>query len=342
MIQRLCVLLIVFPGCATAVEAQRDRPVQKSVARAPKSDPVRPLRVARIDGKYRMLLRQFKVDEPGGDQLVDKGFRKQKTYKGHRDLPAGHWVYARPYWFIWRDKGDARPPKRQWGPEQLIGKPDGTPGKDVATAWAAKLQDNPDAEWVMVEYETPVKATAIHIHETFHPGAISRVSIFKHDGEEEVVWRAKKIEATRTASRILKVQPPLGFHVCRVKIYLETSKVAGWNEIDAVGLVDNKGKKHWAIAAAASTTFAKSRTAPAPAMLRPVVMRPVVMRPVAMPPVVMPVVRLAVPGAAAKKNEMQRLADQVRKLAAENRVLKERMARLEKLIEQLQVRNRKK
>ena len=42
----------------------------------------------------------------------------------------------------------------------------------------------------------------------------------------------------------------------RVKIYLACTKVPGWNEIDAVALIDDKGGKQWAVHADASSTYA--------------------------------------------------------------------------------------
>jgi hypothetical protein len=54
---------------------------------------------ARVDGKYQMLLRQFKVEEDAktnGD-FKDQGPSNRKEYAGQTDLPAGHWVYVKPY-----------------------------------------------------------------------------------------------------------------------------------------------------------------------------------------------------------------------------------------------------
>jgi hypothetical protein len=43
----------------------------------------------------------------------------------------------------------------------------------------------------------------------------------------------------------------------RVRLFLDCMKVPGWNEIDAVGLVDKTGAVHWATGATASSTYAK-------------------------------------------------------------------------------------
>ena len=157
MIQQLGVLVVILPVFAVASKAQQGTATQKAahqrqLAAKLKSDPVAPLRMANLSGKYRMLLRQIKVNEPGKDLIVDRGFGKKRTYKGHKNLPAGHWVYVRPYWFIWRDTGAARLPKRRWGPEQMIGRPDARPGSDAPAAWASKAQNRAATEWVILEF----------------------------------------------------------------------------------------------------------------------------------------------------------------------------------------------
>jgi hypothetical protein len=41
-----------------------------------------------------------------------------------------------------------------------------------------------------------------------------------------------------------------------VRLYLDSPRVRSWNEIDAVGLVDQSGATHWATEVRASTTYA--------------------------------------------------------------------------------------
>ena len=67
----------------------------------------------------------------------------------------------------------------------------------------------------------------------------------------------------------MAVQPT--FDLSRIRIYLDSPKVPGWNEIDAVGLVDEKGTTHWAASARASSTYADvssdATTHPEPGLL---------------------------------------------------------------------------
>ncbi|MHC4548546.1 MAG: toxin-antitoxin system YwqK family antitoxin [Planctomycetota bacterium] len=61
------------------------------------------LEKATVKGKYRNLL--FKVAAPDDrasyKDFNDYGWYSGTSYKGHKDLPKGYWVYVYPYWYIW-------------------------------------------------------------------------------------------------------------------------------------------------------------------------------------------------------------------------------------------------
>jgi hypothetical protein len=52
------------------------------------------------------------------------------------------------------------------------------------------------------------------------------------------------------------------YKVSRLRIYLDSPRVEGWNEIDAVGLMDQKEKVHWAVKAKASSSYADGPNLP--------------------------------------------------------------------------------
>jgi hypothetical protein len=70
---------------------------------------------ARVGGKYQTLLAQIHVpdDVRGYSQFNDYGYSATPSYGGQANLPAGYWVYAYPYWHIWRDQPGAPPPPPQ-------------------------------------------------------------------------------------------------------------------------------------------------------------------------------------------------------------------------------------
>lgn len=146
------------------------------------------------------------------------------------------------------------PAKRAWGPEQVTGPPD-TPGAgDIQTAWASATEDGQD-EWLELEYAEVIEPAVIIVHETYNPGALYRVTAFTAGGMQGELWTGKDptpVGADRGVSQI-KVEPILKTN--RIRIYLKSKDVPGWNEIDAVGIKDTAGKTHWAVKATASSTY---------------------------------------------------------------------------------------
>jgi tRNA A-37 threonylcarbamoyl transferase component Bud32 len=142
--------------------------------------------------------------------------------------------------------------KRPWGPEQATGLPDTYPRMgDHATAWASATADG-QPEWLLLEYDQMVQPVSILVYETFNPGALSKVSVFRPDGTEVPVWQGRD----PVARGIARVPAKLNFKTNRVLLYINSPAVPGWNEIDAVGVIDVNGKVHWAAAAIASSTYA--------------------------------------------------------------------------------------
>jgi hypothetical protein len=213
---------------------------------------------AQVDGKYRMLLRQIKVDKDAEtyQEFKDLGFRDRREYAGHKDLPAGHWVYAAPYWYIWRDRTSVQRPKRDWGPEQATGEPDTNMAGDIVTAWASATPDGQD-EWLMLEYDEFVVPTAVLVYETYNPGSLVRVTAFKPDGEEVELWKGVDPTPPDAGMGVSEIPVKVDFKTNRVKLYIDSPNFPGWNEIDAVGVRDKAKKIHYAVAADASSTYAQ-------------------------------------------------------------------------------------
>jgi len=148
------------------------------------------------------------------------------------------------------------PRNRSWGPEQAAGEPDTESAGDHGTAWAPKTPDGQD-EWLVLDYAKAVTPVAVKVYETYNPGALSKVSVFDPDGNEVEVWTGEDPTSTESEMGVSEIKLKTDVETKRVKIYLKSSEVPGWNEIDAVGLVDTNGNTHWATAAAASSTFAE-------------------------------------------------------------------------------------
>lgn len=235
------------------------------------------LKKARMNDKYQMLMLQF--DAPKSAEkygaLHDLGWSTGPAeVQMPPDLPQlplpGYWVYAEPSWYVWHQLAIKNIPKRAAGAEQVVGLPNTTfMGKQSNTAWSSKSPDEPN-EWLLVEFENTLQPCRLQIYQSLHPGAIKRITMMALDGSEVEVWSG--FDPTRTLTNgagmfELKLNypphysfidpnpvPRAMFSTNRVKLYLDSAAVQGWNEIDAVALMDFSNIPRWASAAVASTS----------------------------------------------------------------------------------------
>ena len=144
--------------------------------------------------------------------------------------------------------------RTNWSPRQATGAPDTPSAGDYATAWAAA---SPDAagDWLELTYTNTVIPRSVKVFETDNPGAVCRVTAFKPDGTEVEAW--KGVDPTPVSVSLGTSDIPLSipFATKRIRIYLASEKVPGWNEIDAVGLVGQDGQLQWASDARASSFY---------------------------------------------------------------------------------------
>src|SRR5262245_6806840 len=109
-------------------------------------------RLARADGRHGMLRCQFRADEPTLPDHHEAGEKPAvEVYQRARNVPAGFWVWQRPYWFVFRDGPGTVLIPRQWGPEVACGPPDVPAPGDSPSAWATKDTDAAN-EWLLLEY----------------------------------------------------------------------------------------------------------------------------------------------------------------------------------------------
>lgn len=148
--------------------------------------------------------------------------------------------------------------KRSWGPEQTVGEPDTMQAGDISTAWAPSEQDGGE-EWLKLDYESTVDIAEVRVRETYNPGAISKVTAFLADGSEVTIWEGVEPKSEPPVEMAFAV--PNSVNAKSVKVYLDTKRVPGWNEIDAVQLVGKDGSQQWAKKASASSTYAEPRAA---------------------------------------------------------------------------------
>jgi len=145
--------------------------------------------------------------------------------------------------------------KRDWGAEQVVGSPDTSEAGDFASAWASATPDGQE-EWLVLHYDKPVIPQAVHVYESNHPGAVCRVSVFTAEGREMNVWSGEDPTPESESCGVSEIPLRLDYPIDTVKIVIDSMNHEGCNAIDAVGLVDEAGKTHWAVDAQASSSFA--------------------------------------------------------------------------------------
>jgi hypothetical protein len=150
----------------------------------------------------------------------------------------------------------SQPPRRSWGQEQATGAPDTSGAGDIPTAWAPREQDGGE-EWLHLDYSNQVQIAEVRVRETYNPGAISKVAAVLPSGQEVVIWEGVDEPGVAPVDKSFAV--PAGITAGSVKVYLDTKRVPGWNEIDAVELVGRDGSRQWAAHARASSSFADPR-----------------------------------------------------------------------------------
>jgi hypothetical protein len=142
---------------------------------------------------------------------------------------------------------------RAWSAAQATGAPDTPIAEDNPTAWASKQGDMGEVT-IDLDYETAVRVDEVRVRETYNPGAVVRILALEPGGGWDLLWEG--VAVVEGAPRWFA--PPVrrtSYAVRRIRIVLDTDRVGGWNEIDAVELVGD-GRRQWATTAQASSSYA--------------------------------------------------------------------------------------
>lgn len=76
------------------------------------------------------------------------------------------------------------------------------------------------------------------------------------EGKEFLVWEGQMdpFETDELITSEFPVNDPVSAK--QLKVYLDTTRVSGWNEIDPIQMVGGDGKKHWVSGSSDSSRFA--------------------------------------------------------------------------------------
>jgi len=145
--------------------------------------------------------------------------------------PNGQWAATVTASSEYQTRGD-------YSASRAAGPPDVTRYGDSRLAWASRTADGQE-EWLEATFARPVLATAVRVRQVYNVGAISRVEVIGPTGAGTTVFSGvdtRDYPASQIAwfvVRFAKTPQP----VQRVRVTLDSPRVRGWNEIDAIQLV---------------------------------------------------------------------------------------------------------
>jgi hypothetical protein len=124
-----------------------------------------------------------------------------------------------------------------WAATQVLGPPNVYPKHgDIPQAWASLGPDDP-AEWIEVGFAHPSPIAAVVVYETYNPGAISRVTLQMEGGAVIAMLSGQIAETSPDGSVQRRFDLPCTRdRVQAVRIDLDSARVPGWNELDAIGI----------------------------------------------------------------------------------------------------------
>ncbi len=126
---------------------------------------------------------------------------------------------------------------QQYRALQILGKPNKLPqAESGASAWRSATPDAGE-EWMKVGFETPMEIRQVVIAENFGAGCVTNVLAYDTQNKEYTLYKSKP-EATKRGAGMHRIWLPqlTPFKVSAIKVVLNTKLVAGWNEIDAIGI----------------------------------------------------------------------------------------------------------
>ncbi|MBJ6109124.1 OmpA family protein [Hymenobacter sp. BT523] len=128
--------------------------------------------------------------------------------------------------------------KEPFSPNQVLGVPNALPlGQISNDAWIPR-KEGPN-EFIEVRFARSIQAQQVTIVENFNPGSITKVELVDTKGEHHEVYTNANPGPLPEAFRTLEVRfPPADYRTLGVKVYMNTAKVEGVNQIDAIGIAD--------------------------------------------------------------------------------------------------------
>jgi outer membrane protein OmpA-like peptidoglycan-associated protein len=130
-----------------------------------------------------------------------------------------------------------KPQSNEFRAVQVLDKPNKLPAiGESPVAWSPARDSNPDGEWIKVGFANPMKIEQVAVAENYNPGSITHVYVYDVADKEYLVYRNLNVAPISAGGRMFPIFQKTDFEVSAVKIMMNTAKIPGFNQIDAIGI----------------------------------------------------------------------------------------------------------
>lgn len=130
---------------------------------------------------------------------------------------------------------------KQYKAEQALGKPNVLPAfQNSPCAWSPQeANNNKKEEFIHVGFTSPMSIKQVLVAESFNAGAISQIFAYDDTGKEHLIYKNPQVAPAGKGRLFSLAVPQTPYSVASLKITLQTGKVTGENQIDAIGISDS-------------------------------------------------------------------------------------------------------
>ncbi len=127
----------------------------------------------------------------------------------------------------------------QYAARQALGKPTLLPNTRFSpAAWSPATEDNAKPEFIKVSF-APMNARQIIVAESYGSGTIAQIVAYNQQDKAVFTWNNEKLGQENKQGQMLYIKLDSAKRIFSVKITLQTDRIPGFNQIDAIGLADN-------------------------------------------------------------------------------------------------------
>ncbi len=130
--------------------------------------------------------------------------------------------------------------KYQYSAAQAIGPPDVWPAVESSpVAWSPRWPDKGE-EYIELSFEREIDVRQILVVQSYHPGAVESVRLEDAEGKTRLIVNDEARRMSAAEAPLLRLRVAPAFRARKITLYLNSSKVEGYNHIDALGLLERE------------------------------------------------------------------------------------------------------